>query len=257
MFGVAVRGVGAFEQIALLRARGHAGGRTDALHVDDRPPESRRSRRGPSSSFINEMPGPEVDVNARAPFQDAPITMPMAASSSSACRIRQLFLPVSGSLRYFSQKPRERVHHGSRRRDGIPGGDGGARVDAAERGRRVAVDQDLVVVRVHLFEMERQRALEMFFRVVVAEAAGPSGSIRAGLSCVENFSSSSCSTICHVDIEQRRSARRRRRCSSSESARADSRKCLVAHFGQGHAEEGHVVADAGSGSSGHVESYST
>src|SRR6266567_7836879 len=49
------------------------------------------------------MPGPEVDVNARAPFQDAPITMPIAPSSSSACRIQKLLSPVSGSLRYFSQ----------------------------------------------------------------------------------------------------------------------------------------------------------
>ena len=36
------------------------------------------------SSPISEMPGPDVEVNARAPFQLAPITMPMAASSSSA-----------------------------------------------------------------------------------------------------------------------------------------------------------------------------
>ena len=35
VFGVAVRGVGALQNIALLRARGHAGGRADALHVDD------------------------------------------------------------------------------------------------------------------------------------------------------------------------------------------------------------------------------
>ncbi len=40
------------------------------------------------SSFISEMPGPEVDVKARAPFQPAPITMPIAASSSSACRMQ-------------------------------------------------------------------------------------------------------------------------------------------------------------------------
>jgi hypothetical protein len=31
------------------------------------------------------MPGPEVDVIARAPAQPAPITMPMEAISSSAC----------------------------------------------------------------------------------------------------------------------------------------------------------------------------
>jgi hypothetical protein len=38
------------------------------------------------------MPGPEVAVNARAPFQAAPITMPIEASSSSACTMATRFL---------------------------------------------------------------------------------------------------------------------------------------------------------------------
>src|SRR5450755_2629157 len=59
------------------------------------------------SSPMSEMPGPDVDVKARAPFQFAPSTMPMAASSSSACTMQKLFLPVSGSLRYSAQKPRK------------------------------------------------------------------------------------------------------------------------------------------------------
>ena len=42
------------------------------------------------NSLISEMPGPEVAVKARAPFQPAPITMPMAASSSSACTMATL-----------------------------------------------------------------------------------------------------------------------------------------------------------------------
>ena len=41
----------------------------------------------PMNSVISEMPGPEVAVNARAPFQPAPTTMPIEASSSSACTI--------------------------------------------------------------------------------------------------------------------------------------------------------------------------
>ena len=39
------------------------------------------------NSCISEMPGPDVAVNARAPFHAAPITMPIDASSSSACTI--------------------------------------------------------------------------------------------------------------------------------------------------------------------------
>ena len=41
----------------------------------------------PMNSCISEMPGPEVAVKARAPFQAAPITMPIEASSSSAWMI--------------------------------------------------------------------------------------------------------------------------------------------------------------------------
>ena len=41
----------------------------------------------PMNSCISEMPGPDVAVNARAPFHAAPITMPIDASSSSACTI--------------------------------------------------------------------------------------------------------------------------------------------------------------------------
>ena len=36
------------------------------------------------NSLMSEIPGPEVGVNARAPIQLAPRTMPTAASSSSA-----------------------------------------------------------------------------------------------------------------------------------------------------------------------------
>src|SRR6266481_1221689 len=53
----------------------------------------------PMNSVIREMPGPDVAVKARAPFQDAPITMPIEASSSSACTIANLFCLVSGSTR--------------------------------------------------------------------------------------------------------------------------------------------------------------
>ncbi len=45
------------------------------------------------------MPGPDVDVIARAPTQLAPITMPTAAISSSAWTIAKVALPVSLSMR--------------------------------------------------------------------------------------------------------------------------------------------------------------
>ena len=54
------------------------------------------------NSCISEMPGPAVDVNARAPAQLAPITIPAAASSSSAWMMMNFFSP-SGVVRYCSQ----------------------------------------------------------------------------------------------------------------------------------------------------------
>src|SRR6478735_620352 len=50
------------------------------------------------------MPGPDVAVNARAPFHAAPITMPIEASSSSACTIAWRLWPLSRS-------PRNLRHH--------------------------------------------------------------------------------------------------------------------------------------------------
>ena len=41
----------------------------------------------------------DVLVKAREPFQPAPITMPIEASSSSACTIANLFFFVAGSTR--------------------------------------------------------------------------------------------------------------------------------------------------------------
>src|SRR5262245_45930072 len=55
------------------------------------------------NSLINEIPGPAVDVNERAPAHPAPITMPAAASSSSAWIKAYLRRLVSGSTRYRSQ----------------------------------------------------------------------------------------------------------------------------------------------------------
>src|SRR5205085_7572507 len=57
----------------------------------------------PMNSVISETPGPDVAVNARAPFQPAPTTMPMDAISSSACTIANFALPLALSTRSFEQ----------------------------------------------------------------------------------------------------------------------------------------------------------
>ena len=54
------------------------------------------------------MPGPDVDVIARAPAQPAPMTIPIAAISSSAWTIAKVAFPVSLSMRYFFMYPNQR-----------------------------------------------------------------------------------------------------------------------------------------------------
>src|SRR6185503_20845973 len=70
------------------------------------------------NSCINEMPGPDVAVKARAPFQAAPITMPIEASSSSAWMIAYFACLVVGSTRNFAQW---RVNASARDEEGVIG----------------------------------------------------------------------------------------------------------------------------------------
>src|ERR1700759_13410 len=83
----------------------------------------------PMNSFISEMPGPDVVVNARAPFQPAPTTMPADAISSSACTIAHLLTPVFRIAAIFHAVFRERF--GERR---------GGRVRIPPAARRATVD---------------------------------------------------------------------------------------------------------------------
>ena len=55
------------------------------------------------NSVISDTPGPDVAVKARAPFQPAPMTMPIEANSSSACTMANRFWPVAASTRNLSQ----------------------------------------------------------------------------------------------------------------------------------------------------------
>src|SRR5436305_14774431 len=60
---------------------------------------------------MSEMPGPDVEVIERAPDQPAPMTMPSAAISSSACTMAKVALPVSLSIRYLRMYPISDSHN--------------------------------------------------------------------------------------------------------------------------------------------------
>ena len=191
------------------------------------------------NSFISEMPGPAVGVNARAPAHAAPITMPIAASSSSACRIAKRFFLVSGSRAVLLAEALERLHQRRRRRDRIPGADGRAGVEAAERRRRCC----------------RRSGSSPSSRPSArgGSAAGsrsapwrsrsrgrpPSGSSPSAPASAPNFSLSSARMIVGVHVEQRR-----QRAGVGDvlhqDALAHALERRVAHLGQRNAEVGDV-----------------
>ena len=109
-------------------------------------------------------------MKARAPFQPAPTTMPIAAISSSAWTMATFFLPVAGSTPIAAGEALERLGDRGRGRDRIPGADRRAAVERAERGGVIALDQDPVADRLAAPDAEAERAGEAALRVLVAEA---------------------------------------------------------------------------------------
>ena len=136
VLGVAVRGVGAGEDVALLRARRHAGRRAGALHVDDHrrdlgvvgQADQLAHQRDAGARRRGER-ARAVPATRRSPCRSRPARPRPAGCSSCSCRSPD---PCGTS----SQKLLEGVHHRRRRRDRVPGGHRRAGVDAAERGRR-------------------------------------------------------------------------------------------------------------------------
>ena len=78
------------------------------------------------------MPGPDVEVIARAPAQPAPITIPIDAISSSACTIGVRRLAGRLVLPVLLHVADQRLGQRRGRRDRIPGADGDAGHHAAE-----------------------------------------------------------------------------------------------------------------------------
>ena len=134
----------------------------------------------------------------------------------------------------------ERVHHAGGRRDRVPGRHRRAGVDAAERGRRVAVDQDPVVGGVHLLEANRQRAVEVLDREVVPGAQRLVVRVAQRLLLGELLLEQLVDDA-HVDVEQRH-----QRPQVGDVLHQDPLarivEDLVAQPGQRHAQEGDVGA---------------
>ncbi len=167
MLGVAVRGVGAGQHVGLLGARRHAGRRPTALDVEDH----RRN--------LGEIGQPEEllhqrDARTRGRREGARAVPAGADHHADRGQLvlglddGELVLLGLGIHPHALAVALECLGERRGRRDRIPGRDGGAAIDAAERGSGVALEEDPVADLVGAPNPESDRALEMLDRVVAA-----------------------------------------------------------------------------------------
>ena len=171
MARIAVGRIGGGEYVGLLRARRHAGGWADALHVEKHCREFREI--GKADELAHQR------KTGAAGGRKGSRTVPGRAQNDAdgrqfVLRLNDAIVPLAGlPIDPVSLAERlESVHERSGRRDRIPGAHGGTGVEAPQRRRRVAVYHDLVGGRVHRFDMRRQRALEVLAGVIGAQFDG-------------------------------------------------------------------------------------
>ena len=206
------------------------------------------------SSFISEMPGPDVDVNARAPSHDGADHHADRGQLVLGLQDAKLFFLVSGSRAVLLAEALERVHHRRRRRDRVPRADGRAGVHGSRAPAAVLPSIRMLSLVASIFSRRiGSGQSKCSLRVVVAERDAPCGSSRAAPASSANFSLSSAAMIVHVDVEQRR-----QRAGVGDvlhqDALAHALEGLVAHLGERHAEEGDVRRAAARRRAASVES---
>ena len=146
--GVAVRGVGGRADVALLRARRHAGGRTDPLHVE----HHRRNLGvvGESEELLHQRDAGTGGRGERA--RAVPVGADHHADGGQfvlGLDHHEILAPGGRIDAQAFAEALERVHQRGGRRDRIPGADRGAGVYAAQSRGGVAVDDDLPLGGVH------------------------------------------------------------------------------------------------------------
>ena len=160
MLGVAMRGIGAGDDVALLRARRHAGRGTGALHVEQHG--GNFGEISQPDEFLHQR-----NAGARGGGEGAG-AVPAGADHDADGGEFVLGLDdgVFGLLGFridpqLGAMAGEGVGERGGGRDRIPGAHRGAAVDRAERRRRVALDEDAVADLVALLQAQPDRAGEV------------------------------------------------------------------------------------------------
>src|SRR5437667_12370786 len=112
---------------------------------------------------MSEIPGPAVAVMERAPAQPAPSTMPMAASSSSACTMANVALPSGPTRKRFMYSMR--VSHSDD--DGVMGYQV-TTVTPANMQPRAAAELPSMMILPAVLSMRWMRYASPFFKLAFA-----------------------------------------------------------------------------------------
>ena len=168
MLGVAVRGVGARDQVALLRAGRHAGRRARALHVEHHgrnfgeigEPEEFLHQRDAGPGGRGERAG-AVPGRADHHADRGKLVLGLHDGDPVLLGLGIDAQPLAMAGKGVGQR--------GRGRDRVPGAHRGAAIDRAQRGCRVALDEDAVADRVGAAQAKPDRALQVHQRPVAPE----------------------------------------------------------------------------------------
>ena len=242
MLGVAVRGVGAGEHVRLLRARRHAGRGAAALHVEQHGWNFREI--GEAEKFLHQR-------NAR-PRRRGEGARAVPAGADDDADGGELVLALHDGvfvLAGFSLAAQalaiggEAFGERGRRRQRIPGADGGAAIDRAERGRRIAFDIDAVADGVGLFYPQADGALQIGERPVAADRQRLEIGVDQLLLALELFRQQRLDDA-HIHVEHGRE-RAEAHDVLHQLALAGVVVFTVADLGQRHADDGQILAEFG------------
>ncbi len=241
VLGIAVRSVGAGNQVRLLGARRHAGRRAAALHVEDH--RRHFGKVGQAEKLLHQG-------NARAGCRGEG-ARPIPRGADHHADRGQFVLglddgitrhAIIGICPVLAAVAAEGLDHRGRRRDRIPGSHRGPAIHGAQAAGIVAVDEDLVADAVRALHTQADRTRQVGDGVIKAQLQcidiGPNQLVLAAILVGNQL-------FHHAKVDaQQRGQGTDVHDVLEQLALAGIRVFAVAHLGQRNAEHGDVLAEA-------------